>query len=119
MSVFEFRMLPQPSINKNFSLLISELKKLQQQQFSIFLFSDNVNQFKRLEDIFHDLQANVIYQPVAFALREGFMDEERKIACFTDHQLFQRFHRYRLRTVIQKVKRWAFACCANCSPAIL
>jgi len=92
-----FDMEPQPSINKNFSLLIAYWKKLRKENFPILLFSDNVNQFKRLDAIFDDLKADVVYQPVSFAIKEGFVDREKKIACYTDHQVFDRYHRYHIK----------------------
>lgn len=99
-----FDMEPQPSINKNFSLLIDHWRKYSTGHFAILLFSDNVNQFRRLDSILEDLKANITYQPVNFAIKEGFVDTERKIACFTDHQLFERYHRYHLKQGFSKSK---------------
>lgn len=99
-----FDMEPQPSINKNFNLLIAYWKKLKKENYSILLFSDNNNQFRRLEAIFEDLKADVVYQPVTFAIKEGFVDREKKIACYTDHQIFDRYHRYHIRQGYSKSK---------------
>ncbi|MBA3647349.1 MAG: transcription-repair coupling factor [Chitinophagales bacterium] len=92
-----FDMEPQPSVNKNFNLLINYWQKYKEDRFQILLFSDNTNQFQRLDAIFEDLKANIIYQPVPFAIREGFIDKNNKIACYTDHQIFERYHRYHLK----------------------
>jgi transcription-repair coupling factor (superfamily II helicase) len=97
-------MLPQPSVNKNFNLLIDYWSKYRDDGFSILLFSDNTNQFRRLDAIFEDLQAKVIYQPIPFAIREGFIDKEKKIACYTDHQVFERYHHYHLKEGYSKSK---------------
>lgn len=99
-----FDMEPQPSINKNFNLLIDHWRKYIANHCSILLFSDNVNQFRRLDSILEDLKANITYQPVNFAIKEGFFDKERKIACYTDHQLFDRYHRYHLKQGFSKSK---------------
>ena len=99
-----FQMDPQPSINKNFNLLIDYFRRYRDNHFAILLFSDNVNQFKRLDGIFEDLKADVIYQPVTFAIKDGFIDTERKIACYTDHQVFDRYHRYHLKEGYSKSK---------------
>ena len=92
-----FEIQPQPSLNKNFGLLISYLKKFRRDGFSVFIFSDNVQQLKRLDAIFDDLKADVTYQPVSFAIEEGFIDNGKKIVCFTDHQIFDRYHHYHLK----------------------
>lgn len=99
-----FDLEPQPSVNKNFNLLISYWKKLRKEQFTILLFSDNTNQFKRLDAIFDDLKADVIYHPVPFAIKEGFIDREQRIACYTDHQIFDRYHRYHIKQGYSKSK---------------
>lgn len=100
----QFNMEPQPSINKNFNLLIGYWKKYRDEHIDILLFSDNANQFRRLDSILDDLKANVIYHPFPFAIREGFIDRERKIACYTDHQVFDRYHRYHLKQGFSKSK---------------
>jgi transcription-repair coupling factor (superfamily II helicase) len=97
-------MEPQPSVNKNFSLLIQYWKKLQKDDFTTLLFSDNKNQFNRLSAIFDDLKAEVVYHPVSFAIKEGFVDREKKVACYTDHQIFERYHRYHLKQGFSKSK---------------
>ncbi len=89
---------PQPSFNKNFDLLIRTLREWQEKGYEIFICSDNPKQLNRLQAIFRDLKAGVKWHPVEIALSAGFVDEDLKIACFTDHQIFQRFHAYRLRT---------------------
>ena len=100
----QFNMDPQPSINKNFNLLIDYWRKYREDHIDILLFSDNANQFRRLDSILDDLKANVIYHPFAFAIREGFVDKDRNIACYTDHQVFDRYHRYHLKQGFSKSK---------------
>ncbi|MEO5673414.1 MAG: transcription-repair coupling factor [Chitinophagales bacterium] len=99
-----FDMEPQPGINKHFPLLITYWKKHHKENFNTLLFSDNRNQFKRLHAIFDDLKADVVYHPFTFEIKEGFIDRERKIACYTDHQIFDRYHRYHLRQGFSKSK---------------
>ncbi|MGB3076378.1 MAG: transcription-repair coupling factor [Chitinophagales bacterium] len=99
-----FNMEPQPSINKNFNLLIDYWRKYRDEHIDILLFSDNANQFRRLDSILEDLKAKVIYHPFSFAIKEGFIDRERKIACYTDHQVFDRYHRYHLKQGFSKSK---------------
>ena len=97
-----FEAKPQPSFNKNFALLIEHLNQNTKQGIENFLFTDNPKQVERFYSIFEDLGANVSFQPVTKALNEGFLDVHQKIACYTDHQIFERFHRYRLRQGFSK-----------------
>ncbi|MFN8331939.1 MAG: transcription-repair coupling factor [Saprospiraceae bacterium] len=82
----------QPSINKNFNLLIEELGKLRDQQYLTLICSDSKAQIERFYNIFEDLKAGDIFIPQYFTIREGFIDDDLKIACFTDHQIFSRHH---------------------------
>ena len=93
----DFTGKPQPSFNKNFTLLIEDLRKKNTEGIETYLFTDSNKQIERFDNIFEDLQANVKYHPIVKSIHQGFIDPENKIACFTDHQIFERFHRYRLR----------------------
>lgn len=88
---------PQPSFNKNFSLLIENLNGNTARGFQNYIFTDNPKQIERFYAIFEDLEANVKFEPVIKAIHQGFVDDDLKIACYTDHQIFQRHHHYRLR----------------------
>lgn len=94
----DFSGSPQPSFNKNFDLLIRALREWQDKGYELFICSDNPKQLNRLQAIFKDLKAGVSWHPVEHALSAGFVDDTLKLACFTDHQIFQRFHAYKLRT---------------------
>lgn len=97
-----FASKPQPSFNKNFDLLIRHLHENQAAGYETFMFSENAKQFERLGKIFSDLKAKVQWSPVETAIHEGFLDDDLKLACLTDHQIFQRFHQYKLRTGFSK-----------------
>ncbi len=92
-----FNSKPQPSFNKNFALLIDHLTENDSQQIKNYLFTDNTKQIERFYSIFEDLNAAVTFQPITSAIHQGFVDLDLQIACYTDHQIFERFHRYRLR----------------------
>ena len=98
----EIHVDPQPSFNKNFSLLISALQKLEREGKEIYLFTENTKQIERFYRIFADLNANVIFHPISQAIHQGFIDHDQKVACFTDHQIFERYHRYNLRKGFSK-----------------
>jgi transcription-repair coupling factor (superfamily II helicase) len=92
-----FASRPQPSFNKNFKLLIENLQEHSSEKIENYIFAENPKQIERFYAIFEDLEANVHFHPVSFSISQGFIDLDLKVACYTDHQIFQRFHRYRLR----------------------
>lgn len=94
----------QPSFNKNFELLTSDLYEHQMQGFSNFIAADMPRQIDRLKGIFEELNAQLGFQPLDFALRQGFVDNNLKLVCYTDHQIFERFHRYRAKEKFSKSK---------------
>lgn len=87
----------QPSFNKNFPLLIENLNANTAKGIENFIFTDNPRQIERFYAIFEDMEALVKFEPVTKAIHDGFLDMDLKIACYTDHQIFQRHHHYRLR----------------------
>ncbi|MFN8287645.1 MAG: transcription-repair coupling factor [Chitinophagales bacterium] len=92
-----FNAKPQPSFNKNFELLIKNLNDNTANGFENLVFAENPKQIERFYAIFDDLKANVKFSPIPAGIHEGFIDEELKLACYTDHQVFNRYHKYNLR----------------------
>ena len=92
-----FKMKSQPSFNKNFNLLIEDLKKQTQIGRTNYMFTANARQVERFYSIFEDLGAKVQFIPIAKSIHEGFIDDSAKVVCYTDHQIFERFHAYHLR----------------------
>jgi len=88
---------PQPVFNKNFELFITNLNENTAAGIENFMFTDNPKQIERFYSIFNDLNAHVQFHPIVKALHEGFVDLDLKVACYTDHQIFERFHRYKLK----------------------
>lgn len=95
---------PQPSFNKNFTLLIEDLQKHHKAGYHLYLFTDSERQSRRLHSIFQDLEAGVPVQTIHTPLHEGFIDHRLKLVCYTDHQIFHRFHQYNLRKGFTKSK---------------
>jgi len=102
--IIEFHTRPQPSFNRQFDLLIRDLKTLEAKKFTLYLFAENPRQLERLHTIFEDLKAEIPFTPIAHSIHEGFIDEDLKIACFTDHQIFQRYHKYKVKQAYNKNK---------------
>lgn len=94
---FRFNAQAQPSFNKNFKLLIDNLNGNSAKAIENYLFTDNPKQIERFYSIFTDLDAHVHFHPIINAIHEGFIDLDLNVACFTDHQIFERFHRYKLK----------------------
>ena len=93
----EFHSRPQPSFNKNFDLLIKDLAQNNEKQYINLVFAENLKQVERFYAIFEDLKAKVSWTPVNIGLHQGFIDDDLKLACYTDHQIFNRYHKYNLR----------------------
>lgn len=90
-----FNMKAQPNFNKNFDLIIQHLKENQQAGVKNLIFSETAKQIERLYAIFHDIDPSIEFDPVYKGLSAGFTDDDIKWACFTDHQLFDRYYRYK------------------------
>ncbi|MEM6723750.1 MAG: DEAD/DEAH box helicase [Bacteroidota bacterium] len=97
-----FQTKPQPSFNKNFGLLIKDLNKNSSEKLENYLFSSNTRQLKRFEHIFEDQKADVQYHPITVAIREGFIDQDLQVACYTDHQIVERYHKFRIKKGFSK-----------------
>ncbi|MBP5196218.1 MAG: transcription-repair coupling factor [Bacteroidaceae bacterium] len=93
-----FDISPQPVFHKNFDLLVSTLQRLDGEDYELYILADSEKQTDRLESIFHDKETGIHFTPVNRTLHAGFCDNERKLCLFTDHQIFDRFHKYTLRS---------------------
>ena len=93
-----FHTHPQPVFHKNFDLLISSFKKLQDDNVELYVLADSKKQTDRLESIFSDKETGIRFTPVEKALHSGFFDDDLQVAIFTDHQIFDRYHKYSLRS---------------------
>lgn len=92
-----FNQQPQPSFNKNFELLSKHFHENAEQNIENLVVSSSKKQIERLHTIFEDLEKEKHFTPLELNLHEGFIDKDRKIACYTDHQIFERYHRFRLK----------------------
>ena len=100
-AVISFDMAPQPLFHKNFQLLAQTLEDYQLKGYTLYILADSQKQQQRLKDIFasEELEKYKIqFQPVDKTIHEGFVDHEKKACFFTDHQIFDRFHKYNLRS---------------------
>ncbi len=93
----KFNASPQPTFNKNFKLLLEDLNSNETQGLETFILTDNNRQIERFYNIFEDLGAEVNFHPITKAIHSGYIDKDLKLAIYTDHQIFERFHRFKLR----------------------
>ncbi|WP_073016695.1 transcription-repair coupling factor [Flavobacterium micromati] len=105
---FEFHIQPQPSFNKQFDLLLNNLSENHFNGYKNYLFCSNEAQAKRFHDIFETLdEANSEnirkqYNTIVLPLYQGFIDEENQITCYTDHQIFERYHKFNIKSGYSK-----------------
>ncbi|HJX70805.1 MAG TPA: transcription-repair coupling factor, partial [Bacteroidales bacterium] len=93
---FKFDTTLQPVFNKNFNVLVSYLDKTRTEGYSNYILSDSDRQIERLASIFSEIDKHVSFIPVLQTLHEGYTDHTLKMCCFSDHQIFERYHKYKL-----------------------
>lgn len=93
----EFRTRPQPSFNKKFELLIADLNEKGKKGYTNILCCATEQQAKRFHDIFEELGEQVQYKTLVLPLYQGFIDDGLQLSCYTDHQIFDRYHKFNLR----------------------
>lgn len=102
--VYPFKTSPQPSFNKNFDLLAKELETNYSNGVRNILAAESPRQLERLTTVFEELDPGVKIDELIISLHGGFVDKDLEIAVYTDHEIFERFHRYRLRDQFSKSK---------------
>ena len=93
-----FNLSKQPVFSKNFNLLGENMQDYSDRGYRILLLSPQEKQAERLREIFREIRRKVTFEAISFSLNEGFIDHDLQLCCYTDHQVFERYHRYRLRT---------------------
>ncbi|MCO4822215.1 MAG: transcription-repair coupling factor, partial [Flavobacteriaceae bacterium] len=93
----EYKTTPQPSFNKQFNLLIRNLNENHDKGYVNYISCLSEQQAKRFHDIFEDVEDDVHYQTIVLSLNSGFIDHESKVVCYTDHQIFERYHKFNLK----------------------
>lgn len=111
-NTIKFNTAAQPPFQKNFDLLLDDLSNRKNQLFGSYIFSDQVKQIERIlaifqelikkKGIFDDTLHHQLFEPQFFSIHEGFIDHDLKIACYTDHQIFERYKRFSLKASFSK-----------------
>src|SRR5690606_18503253 len=102
--VFEFSSGAQPSFNKNFELLVRDLEGHQERGYRSFIASDLPHHLDKLKGVIEGISTFTTFTPLELSLRQGFIDNGMKVVCYTDHQIFERFHHYKSREKFSKSK---------------
>lgn len=100
----QYQSKAQPSFNKDFKRLVENLAENQSKGYTNVIAAESFKQLERLRTIFEELDPFLKFQPLNIGLREGFTDEALKIVCFTDHQIFDRYYKFRVQDKFSKSK---------------
>jgi transcription-repair coupling factor (superfamily II helicase) len=104
LNVYDLEAKPQPSFNKDFNLMAKNLGEYALKGITNLIAAEIPKQLERLRTIFDEIDTKVRFKDLPIALREGFIDNQRQLLCYTDHQLFGRFHRYKGQEKYSKSK---------------
>jgi transcription-repair coupling factor (superfamily II helicase) len=102
--IFEFKSEPQPSFNKNFEMLVENLAFNQNRGYYNVITAESEKQIERLTRIFEELDPFLEFYHMNISLRAGYLDKNLKFACYTDHQIFERYHKFKVREKFSKSK---------------
>ena len=101
LSTINFHTKPQPIFSKNFNLLIDDINAHKEEGYRVIVFSESSKQLSRIQAILNDINHNEEdhrdFETETIAIHGGFIDEDLKVCCYTDHQIFERYHRFHLR----------------------
>ena len=106
----EFKTVPQPKFNKNFELLADDIADSSERGYKSFILSENKAQIERLDNIFHQIgRSRVKIDSINLSLHEGFVDHQLRLCLYTDHQIFDRYRRYRINGEIKRDEQMTVA----------
>ncbi|MFR9602596.1 MAG: transcription-repair coupling factor [Rikenellaceae bacterium] len=109
-AVVEFATKPQPKFNKNFEILASDIISMGQRGYKTYIISRNKAQIERLQNIFYQIGYRQIeVNSIPVTLHEGFVDDDLKLCLYTDHQIFDRYQRYKIRGEIKRDEQMTIA----------
>ncbi|MBU8891288.1 MAG: transcription-repair coupling factor [Bacteroidales bacterium] len=97
----------QPVFNKNFELLGNNILQNSEKDYTTYILSDNEKQIERLKTIFNDINPEIKFESILKTIHEGFIDHDLKICVYTDHQIFGRYHKFKIKSNLQKKEQIA------------
>lgn len=114
--LFDFQYSKQPSFNKNFDLLVSDIRERINSHYEIFILSESEKQLERLQRIFEDKEVNFKYTSLNFTFHEGFIDKHHLKCYYTDHQIFDRYHKFKIKSGFDKKESLTVKEISNLNP---
>lgn len=114
--IIQFNISHQPVFNKNFELLGKNLLENIEKGYTNYILSDNEKQIERLKSIFADINSSIQFTPVLNTVHEGFIDHELKVCFYTDHQIFGRYHKFRIKSSLAEKETINFRELTNLHP---
>ena len=109
-ATIRFSTAPQPKFNKNFEMLADDMIRNSLRGYETRILSENKAQMERLENIFHQIgRGQAVVRPLSITLHEGFVDNDLKLCLYTDHQIFDRYQRYRINGEIRRDEQMTVA----------
>ncbi|MCK5134786.1 MAG: transcription-repair coupling factor [Bacteroidales bacterium] len=99
---WNFQTSPQPAFHKNFGLLTSHMKEQSSEGYTNYILSESEKQLERLKTIFDEIDPELQYQAISNTIHEGYMDHDLKLSFYTDHQIFERYHKFRFHDRFSK-----------------
>ncbi len=103
-TTFTFEAKPQPTFHKKFELVAENLDEFQSKGYTKIIAADSMQQLERLQTIFEEVDPLLNFDQLNAGLRAGFIDDQMQLLCYTDHQVFDRFHRYKIKEKHSKSK---------------
>lgn len=101
----EFNISPQPVFNKNFELLCEDIKTKTDNGYKVFIYGDKENQLNRIQSILYQSGCPLPEFVKGKNIHNGFIDKEEKVCCYSDHEIFERFHRVSIRRSVEKTEQ--------------
>ncbi len=105
----DFKQKSQPAFNKRFDLLWKELQAKKEDGYTCYLHCSSTQQVDRFKEIFAKHETTLPYTPVIMPLMGGFVDEQAKLCCYTDHEIFERYHKFSVRGAAAKKQKLSLA----------
>ena len=113
----QFETQPQATFNKNFNMLADVMNNHHKEGYQNFLFAENPKQIQRFYYIFEDMDIDEVhFEPITKTLKEGFTDHDLKVSCYSDHQIFNRYHKYKMRRSFAKSSNAALKILTELTP---
>lgn len=101
-NIISFNLSSQPIFLKNFDLFFSDIKEKKEKNYKIFILSNNPKQIQRIKDIFEEKDCSIDFTAINEIVNKGFICHDKKICAYTDHEIFERFHRYKVKSFLKK-----------------